>query len=221
MYLLSRGAFVHNMKRNIYRRIVVERGGAPAAAAAKPQFGAGDAPKPLARGCGWSWRRGRRGLAARRAAARTPPAAATRRPAPPPGTTTTRSSMAECASSGADADGVLRRCSGRRRCGRCGRRGRRGGHGRCGGRRRRGRPHPPARPAYRGRGGTHTANQVLPQQVLYDGGPDPDRSERVHGRVQRASRLTAARAHRPELARLVHDAVRHQADTGYPQVQGF
>lgn len=29
--------------------------------------------------------------------------------------------------------------------------------------------------------------------------------------------LTAARAHRPELARLVHDAVRHQADTGYPQ----
>ena len=29
--------------------------------------------------------------------------------------------------------------------------------------------------------------------------------------------LTAARAQRPELARLVHDAVRHQADTGYPQ----
>lgn len=29
--------------------------------------------------------------------------------------------------------------------------------------------------------------------------------------------LTAARAQRPELARLVHTAVRHQADTGYPQ----
>lgn len=29
--------------------------------------------------------------------------------------------------------------------------------------------------------------------------------------------LAAARAQRPELARLVHDAVRHQADTGYPQ----
>ncbi|XP_060802579.1 unconventional myosin-IXAa [Amyelois transitella] len=29
--------------------------------------------------------------------------------------------------------------------------------------------------------------------------------------------LTAARAQRPELARLVQDAVRHQADTGYPQ----
>ncbi|KAJ0178564.1 hypothetical protein K1T71_006387 [Dendrolimus kikuchii] len=29
--------------------------------------------------------------------------------------------------------------------------------------------------------------------------------------------LTAARAQRPELARLVHDAVRHQADTGFPQ----
>lgn len=29
--------------------------------------------------------------------------------------------------------------------------------------------------------------------------------------------LTAARAQRPELARLVSDAVRHQADTGYPQ----
>ncbi|XP_047993590.1 unconventional myosin-IXAa isoform X1 [Leguminivora glycinivorella] len=29
--------------------------------------------------------------------------------------------------------------------------------------------------------------------------------------------LSAARAQRPELARLVHDAVRHQADTGYPQ----
>lgn len=27
----------------------------------------------------------------------------------------------------------------------------------------------------------------------------------------------AARAQRPELARLVHDAVRHQADTGLPQ----
>lgn len=29
--------------------------------------------------------------------------------------------------------------------------------------------------------------------------------------------MTAARAQRPELARLVHTAVRHQADTGYPQ----
>ncbi|KOB79274.1 putative myosin x [Operophtera brumata] len=29
--------------------------------------------------------------------------------------------------------------------------------------------------------------------------------------------LTEARAQRPELARLVSDAVRHQADTGYPQ----
>lgn len=29
--------------------------------------------------------------------------------------------------------------------------------------------------------------------------------------------LAAARAQRPELARLVQDAVRHQADTGYPQ----
>nr|XP_032520752.1 unconventional myosin-IXb [Danaus plexippus plexippus] len=35
--------------------------------------------------------------------------------------------------------------------------------------------------------------------------------------VSNALTPSAARAHRPELARLVHDAVRHQADTGCPQ----
>lgn len=65
------------------RRIVVERGGASAAAAAEPQLGAGDAPQPPARGRECGSRRQARHAAAGCAAARAAAAAAAARPAAP------------------------------------------------------------------------------------------------------------------------------------------
>lgn len=68
-----RRTYIDHQRRSHYRRVILQRGGASATAAAEPKFGASDAPQPPARGRG--------GRAARRAAARAA-AAAARRAAP-------------------------------------------------------------------------------------------------------------------------------------------
>lgn len=111
---------------------------------------------------------------------------------------------------------------------------------------RRRRPHTPARPAHGRRRGPRAASSVLSQQILRKLQLSNTIFSNTHflwtimtsnlvrwcpqtsvgpiliamnAYTDAGNALTpsAARAQRPELARLVHDAVRHQADTGSPQ----